>query len=70
MFDERFCRMWEFYLATSEFAFRHGGHMVFQIQLAKRATAAPIRRDYMREAEEALKEAEVPSVPRQRRLTA
>jgi cyclopropane-fatty-acyl-phospholipid synthase len=47
MYDERFCRMWEFYLAISEIAFRYRGCMVFQIQLAKRVDAAPITRDYM-----------------------
>ncbi len=57
MFDERFCRMWEFYLTTAEFAFRASGHMVFQIQLAKSHAAIPIRRDYMREEERALKHA-------------
>ncbi len=55
MFDERFCRMWEFYLATAEFAFRAGGHMNFQIQLAKSVAAAPLRRDYMLDAEIALR---------------
>ncbi|MFI4966384.1 MAG: class I SAM-dependent methyltransferase [Caulobacterales bacterium] len=45
--DERFCRMWEFYLCISELAFRYRGHMVFQLQLAKRVDAAPITRDYM-----------------------
>jgi len=45
--DERFCRMWEFYLSISELAFRYRGHMVFQLQLAKRVDAAPITRDYM-----------------------
>jgi cyclopropane-fatty-acyl-phospholipid synthase len=45
--DERFCRMWEFYLAGAEMAFRNQGQMVFQIQLAKRAEALPIVRDYM-----------------------
>ena len=54
MFDERFCRMWEFYLSTSEFAFRHGGNMVFQIQLIKNPEATPILRDYMRDAEVSL----------------
>ncbi len=48
---ERFCRMWEFYLAGSESAFRFGGLFVFQIQLAKRAGALPITRDYMLAAE-------------------
>jgi cyclopropane-fatty-acyl-phospholipid synthase len=47
MFDERFCRMWEFYLVTSEIAFRYAGHMVFQVQLAKRPDAVPLTRAYM-----------------------
>jgi cyclopropane-fatty-acyl-phospholipid synthase len=47
LYDERFCRMWEFYLIGSELAFRHGGHMVFQIQLAKRQDAVPLTRDYI-----------------------
>lgn len=51
LFDERFCRMWEFYLSTSEFAFRVGGHMVFQLLLGRVRNAAPIRRDYAYEAE-------------------
>jgi len=54
MFDERFCRMWEFYLSTSECAFRYGGHMVFQIQLAKNVDAVPWKRNYMVDAERAL----------------
>lgn len=58
LFDERFCRMWEFYLSTSEFAFRHGGHFVFQIQLAKAVEALPMKRDYMRKAEKHLRQAE------------
>ena len=37
LYDERFCRMWEFYLAASEMAFREQDMMVFQIQLTKRA---------------------------------
>ncbi len=47
MFDERFCRMWRFYLAASEAAFRHAGHVVFQIQLARRQDAAPLTRGYL-----------------------
>jgi cyclopropane-fatty-acyl-phospholipid synthase len=47
LYDERFCRMWEFYLSISELAFRYRGHMVFQLQLTKRVDAAPITRDYM-----------------------
>jgi len=45
--DERFCRMWEFYLAGAEMAFRNQSQMVFQIQLAKRVDALPLTRDYM-----------------------
>lgn len=47
IYDERFCRMWEFYLALSEIAFRYFGYMNFQIQLTKRVDALPIVRDYM-----------------------
>ena len=47
LYDERFCRMFEFYLCGSEIAFRHEGHMVFQIQLAHRQTAVPLTRDYI-----------------------
>jgi len=63
MFDERFCRMWEFYLATSEFAFRHGGHMVFQMQLAKDVGAAPVTRDYCFEDEDGLREKDAAASP-------
>lgn len=47
MYDERFCRMWDLYLAASEIAFRHQGHMVFQLQFARRQEALPLTRDYM-----------------------
>ena len=47
LYDERFCRMWEFYLALSEMAFRYNRHVVFQLQLAKRIDSAPMTRDYM-----------------------
>ena len=47
IYDERFCRMWEMYLVGSEVAFRRGGCMVFQMQLAKAVDSVPIRRDYM-----------------------
>jgi cyclopropane-fatty-acyl-phospholipid synthase len=53
VYDERFCRMWEFYLAFSELAFRYTGHMVFQMQLTRRVDALPITRDYIYEAERA-----------------
>ncbi len=54
LYDERFCRMWEFYLASSEVAFRHLDHMVLQIQLARRQDAVPLTRDYVTELERAL----------------
>jgi cyclopropane-fatty-acyl-phospholipid synthase len=47
LYDERFCRMFEFYLCGAEIAFRREGHMVFQIQLAHRQTAVPLTRDYI-----------------------
>ena len=47
IYDERFCRMWEFYLAGSEVAFRYQGHMNFQMQIAKRVDSVPLTRDYM-----------------------
>ncbi len=47
LYDERFCRMWEYYLAGAEMGFRFGAHMNFQIQLAKRRDAVPITRDYL-----------------------
>jgi cyclopropane-fatty-acyl-phospholipid synthase len=53
LYDERFCRMWEFYLAGSEVAFRRQDHMVAQFQLARRQDAAPLTRDYMLDWERA-----------------
>lgn len=47
IYDERLCRMWEFYLAGSEAAFRHAGLVNFQIQLAKRVDVVPLTRDYV-----------------------
>jgi cyclopropane-fatty-acyl-phospholipid synthase len=58
---ERFCRMWEFFLATSEMGFRYGNLVVFQIQLAKHVGAVPITRDYMVAAESALRAADAGS---------
>ncbi len=55
LYDERFCRMWEFYLAGSEAAFRHQGLNNFQIQFARSQHALPLTRDYMREEEERLR---------------
>ena len=54
--DEKFCRMWEFYLAGSEAAFRYQGLVVFQVLLVKRIDALPLTRDYMMDAEQRLRE--------------
>ncbi len=51
IYDDRFCRMWRFYLAASEMTFRCGGEVVFQLQIAKRVDAAPLTRDYMYSAD-------------------
>ncbi|HVN02615.1 MAG TPA: cyclopropane-fatty-acyl-phospholipid synthase family protein [Caulobacteraceae bacterium] len=53
---ERFCRMWEFYLAASEVGFRYAGHMVFQLQLTRRIDTVPITRAYIAQAERRLAE--------------
>jgi len=55
LYDERFCRLWEFYLAAAECGFRHSGLMVFQIQLAKRQETVPLTRDYISQREAALR---------------
>ncbi len=47
LYDERFCRMWEFYLAGAEIGFRYQGTMVFHAQLIKRIDTLPLTRDYM-----------------------
>jgi len=56
--DETFCRMWEFYLAASETAFRYQNLVVFQLQLVKRVKSLPITRDYMLRGERELMEHE------------
>jgi cyclopropane-fatty-acyl-phospholipid synthase len=55
IYDERFCRMWEFYLAASEASFRHAGLNNFQIQFCRNQHALPLTRNYIRDAEEALR---------------
>ena len=47
MFDERFFRMFEFYLSSCEMAFKHGDQVVYQLQLIKKLNAAPSTRDYI-----------------------
>jgi cyclopropane-fatty-acyl-phospholipid synthase len=51
LYDERFCRMFEFYLIGSELAFRRMGHMNWQLQLTKNVSALPLARDYMFDTE-------------------
>jgi cyclopropane-fatty-acyl-phospholipid synthase len=55
LYDERFARMWEFYLACSEMAFRAQGLMVMQIQLARHQGVVPITRDYIANEEARLR---------------
>ena len=45
--DQRFVRMWRYYLAASEQTFRHGPQDVFQFQLCRNPDAVPITRDYL-----------------------
>ena len=54
-YGERFCRMWEFYLAGSETGFRYENLMVFQLQLARQQMALPLTRDYVFAAERELR---------------
>jgi cyclopropane-fatty-acyl-phospholipid synthase len=58
LYDERFCRVWETYLVGAEIAFRYGGHLVMQIQMAKAVDTVPRTRDYMFEWERAHREAD------------
>jgi len=51
IYDERFCRMWEFCLAGCEAGFRHSGLIVFQIQVSKKIDTVPLTRDYILEWE-------------------
>ncbi len=55
LYDQRFVRMWEFYLACSEMAFREGDMVVFQIQMAKRKGVTPATRDYIAREEARLR---------------
>jgi cyclopropane-fatty-acyl-phospholipid synthase len=66
LYDARFVRMWEFYLAASEMAFRQHGMMVFQLQLTRRQGVVPITRDYIGQAEAQLRLAEANRRPQLR----
>jgi cyclopropane-fatty-acyl-phospholipid synthase len=58
IYDKRFVRMWEFYLASAEMSFREQDMMVFQIQLTKRQDVVPMTRDYLLREEQRLFTAE------------
>jgi cyclopropane-fatty-acyl-phospholipid synthase len=58
IYDQRFVRMWEFYLAASEMSFREQNMMVFQIQMTKRQGVAPMTRTYIAREEQRLQSAE------------
>lgn len=47
LYDERFCRMWEFFLSTAEGAFHYGFHVNFHIQMSKSLETVPFTRDYL-----------------------
>jgi cyclopropane-fatty-acyl-phospholipid synthase len=64
LYDERFARMWEFYLAVSEMSFRKQNMMNFQIQLARRQGVVPMTRDYVTDEEANLRAAERGKRPR------
>ena len=53
LYDERFCRMWEWYLKGCEMSFRHWNMSVFQMQIARRQDAVPLVRDYITDWERA-----------------
>jgi cyclopropane-fatty-acyl-phospholipid synthase len=63
IYDQRFVRMWEFYLASCEVAFREQNLMVMQIQLTKRQGIVPMTRDYIGREEQRLRSAENRSHP-------
>jgi cyclopropane-fatty-acyl-phospholipid synthase len=58
LYDERFCRMWEYYLACCEAAFRYQDVAVFQVQLARSPYAVPRTRDYIAEGMQTLRQRE------------
>jgi cyclopropane-fatty-acyl-phospholipid synthase len=64
LYDERFARMWEFYLAASEMAFRKQNLMNFQVQLTRRQSVVPMTRDYIADSEAKLRARELARRPR------
>ena len=59
MYDERFCRMWEFYLLSAEMMFSTGSQLVFQMQLGRKRDAVPIVRDYITDVQRRYREKEL-----------
>ena len=47
IYDERFCRMWEFYLLGCISAFKYWNQMIFQMQISRNQDAVPLTRDYV-----------------------
>ena len=58
IYDERFCRMWEFYLAGAECGFRYAGMNNFQIQFGKKQDTMPLTRNYIEHEEDRLRKLE------------
>jgi cyclopropane-fatty-acyl-phospholipid synthase len=58
LYDERFVRMWEFYLSACEASFRCGDDVVYQIQISKQVDTLPLTRDYITERENRLRQRE------------
>jgi cyclopropane-fatty-acyl-phospholipid synthase len=54
MFDERFCRMWEFYLISCELGFLHGSNMIYQILISDKRDDVPVLRDFIQDDERAI----------------
>ena len=67
LYDERFARMWEFYLSSSELSFRHLGLNNFQLQAARHQQALPFTRDYISREEARLKKLELQRMPASKR---
>lgn len=65
LYDERFCRMWEFYLAASEASFRHDGMVLYQIQMTKNFQVLPLTRDYIFRSESSMKLSGTDHMPHQ-----
>ena len=63
MYDERFCRMWEFYLVSAEMMFETGANHVFQMQLSHKIDAVPVMRDYITDLQRHYRKIEQPGNP-------